>query len=144
MWHYGWHPFLCVFSSQRIPLSVLARNPHKGFVREISHETGSEGGKEGPREGHSQQKGAEEDSRQERAVKRRSVRKWESGREETSQQKSAWLVALWEFSLEYTLALAHRMHKTWHRLPPLALGANLSPIVCSSFPLPSRLRFVYP
>ena len=96
------------------------------------------------REGHGQQKGAEETSRQNRSVKR-----WESGREETGQQKSerrllkpadllmlswptrefksALLVALWEFSLEYTLALAHRMHKKCHRLPPLALEANPSP-----------------
>ena len=26
-------------ASQRIPLSVLALNPHKGLAREISHET---------------------------------------------------------------------------------------------------------
>ena len=125
---------LFVGASQRIPLSVLVRNPHKGLAREISHETGrmreerslrSVGRRGESREGHSQQKGAEETSRQ-----NRSVRRWESGREETSQQnserqllgpvdlqmpgwptpedKSALLVALWEFSLEYTLALPHR------------------------------------
>ena len=38
MCHYRWHPFLC--ASQRIPLSVLAQNAHKGHAREISHETG--------------------------------------------------------------------------------------------------------
>ena len=37
-----------VGASQRIPLSVLARNPHKGLVREISHETERERGKNGP------------------------------------------------------------------------------------------------
>ena len=45
-------------ASKRIPLSVLARNPHRGLAREISHETGRERWKEGPR--GSQQKGAEE------------------------------------------------------------------------------------
>ena len=62
---------------QRIPLSVLARNPHKGLAREISHETGRGRGKEGYR-----------DSRQERAVKKMSVKTREQGREDTSQQKS--------------------------------------------------------
>ena len=38
-----------VGASQRIPLSVLARNPHKGLAREISHETRRGRGKEGPR-----------------------------------------------------------------------------------------------
>ena len=38
---------------QGIPWSVFARNPHKGLVREISHDTGSERGKEGPREDRS-------------------------------------------------------------------------------------------
>ena len=54
---------VCVGASQRIPLSVLARNLHKGPLRE----TGSGRGKEGA----NQQKGAEEISRLERAVKRR-------------------------------------------------------------------------
>ena len=37
-----------VSASQRIPLSVLARNPHKGLARKISHETARRG-KEGTR-----------------------------------------------------------------------------------------------
>ena len=41
---------VCVGASQRIPLSALARNPHKGPEREIFHETGSGQGKESPRE----------------------------------------------------------------------------------------------
>ena len=36
-----------VCASQRIPLSVLEGNPHKGLAREISHKTGR--GKEGLR-----------------------------------------------------------------------------------------------
>ena len=134
---------VCMGASQRTPLSVLARNLHKGLAREISHETGrtregrsqrSVGRRGQSREGQS----AEETSRQNR------VRRWESGREETSQQKSALQGALWEFSLEYTFALAHRMHKKCYRLPPLGLGANPRPIICSSFLPPSRLHFAYP
>ena len=149
---------VCVDSSQRIPLSVLVRNPHKGFAREISQETGRtrEGRSARPvdRRGKSrerqncQQKGAAETSRQNRSVKR-----WESGREETSRQKSerrllrpvdlqtpgwptrefksALLVALWEFSLEYTFVLAHKNTEctkiVTQTFPLLALGANSSP-----------------
>ena len=47
MWHdVGIHG---VGASQRIPLSVLAWNPHKGVAREISHKTGRGRRKEGPR-----------------------------------------------------------------------------------------------
>ena len=74
-----------VGASQRIPLSVLARNPYKGFAREISHESEEDEGRKVPekdtvsRRGQSagevsQEKDAAEgsrrDSRQERAVKR--------------------------------------------------------------------------
>ena len=34
---------VCVGASQRIPLSVLARNPHKGPVRETRSGRGNEG-----------------------------------------------------------------------------------------------------
>ena len=61
-------------------------NPHKDLLREISQGTEIERGKEGPREERRTQT-AEENSRQEKAVKRRSVKRWEPGREETSQQK---------------------------------------------------------
>ena len=44
-----------VGASQRIPLSVLARNPHKGLAREISLETGKGRMKEGPRVKRSEQ-----------------------------------------------------------------------------------------
>ena len=37
-----------VGANQRIPLSVLARNPHKGLAHETSHGTGRGRGKEGP------------------------------------------------------------------------------------------------
>ena len=47
--------FVCVGAGQRIPLSALARNPHKGPEGEISRETGSGGGKECPREDRERQ-----------------------------------------------------------------------------------------
>ena len=42
-----------VVASQMIPLSVLARNPHKGLASEIFHRR--ERGKEGPRENRRRQ-----------------------------------------------------------------------------------------
>ena len=56
---------VCVGVGQRIPLSVLARNPHKGPEGEISRKTGN-----GREDRESQQKGAEVTGRQNRAVKR--------------------------------------------------------------------------
>ena len=41
---------VCVDASQRVSLSILAQNLHKGLGREISLETRSGRGKEGPRE----------------------------------------------------------------------------------------------
>ena len=68
---------VCVGASQRISLSTLARNPHKGLGCEISCETGSGRGKEDAREvswqripeEDSRQKGAEGTSRQNRSVR---------------------------------------------------------------------------
>ena len=140
---------LCLFWGETYTKGLHARSPKRPEGR------GKEGSRE-DREGHSQQKGAEKTSRE-----NRSVRRWESGREETSQQKSerrllgpvdqqmscwptwedesVFLVALREFLLEYTIALAHRMHKKCHRLPPLALGANPSPSLFVLFLHPPRL-----
>ena len=136
---------LCLFWHETNTKGLRVRSPMRPEGR----------GKEGPRDQSagevSQEKVAAETSWQNRSVKR-----WESGREETSQQKSerrllkpvdlqmpgwptrefksAFQVALWEFLLKYTLALAHRMHKKCHRLL-LALGANPSPclFVCLFF-----------
>ena len=112
----------------------------KGLVREISRETGRKRGKEGPR-----------DSRQEKAVKRRSVKRWEQGREEISQQKSErWLLRpvdrkmpgwpTWEDKSALLVACGsfaredarvspqkHRMHKSVTDFSLLELGANPSP-----------------
>ena len=70
----------CAGASQTIHLSVLARNPHKGLVREISHETGRERGKEGPREERRTQS-AEGSSRKQSAG--------ESSQEKASQEMRA-------------------------------------------------------
>ena len=129
-----------VGASLRITLSVLTRNPHKGLARETSLGTGRGLGKEGPR-----------NSRQERAVKRRSVKRWEQGWEETSQQKSErWLLRTVDLQMpgwptwedksallvtcgSFTRVHArvspqkHKKHKSVIDLSLLALGANPSP-----------------
>ena len=89
--------------------------------------------------------------RQKKWVSRRE-QKWSVGLREQSRegeghsrQKSAWLVPFVGVSLEYTLALAYRIHKRCQGIPLLALGAD--PSLClfvSSFLPPSRLCFVCP
>ena len=64
-----------VGASQRIPLSVLRRNPHKGLAREISHETGRGRWKEGPRV-------------EQRRGQDREVERTDQSTEQGSQQKS--------------------------------------------------------
>ena len=128
---------VCVGASQRILLSVLARNPKKGPAHEISHEPGSGWRKESPWEYRRSE--SAEGSRRELSAWYSSpeggCEKMEAGqrRESTEVRKttakhlltyrgrvnqrgkmSALQVALWEFSLEYTFALAHRMQ--CHRL----------------------------
>ena len=79
-----------VGTCQKMPLSVLARNPHKRFVREISYETGRGRGKEGPIEKRSQS--AEETRAENKAVSRRSLSKEvdriDQSREQGSRQES--------------------------------------------------------
>ena len=139
---------VCVGASQRISLSFLARNPHKGPAREIFHETGSGRWKVAPREEDSQQKGAAETSRHERSVKRRTqtaegraektVDRDESRAEKISQH------CLW-FWESFCSSKAHRMHKKCHRPPPsctwsrpksvfvrLFFSSTLSVVLCVS------------
>ena len=111
---------MCVGASQRIPLSVLARNPHKWPAHEISHETRS-GWKKG-RSVKRQKKWIRREKKRSVGLREQS-REWEGH----SQQKSAWLVAFVGFSPKYTLVLAHRMHKNCHGIPLIGLGANPSP-----------------
>ena len=118
-----------VGANQRIPLSVLVRNPYKRLAREISHETGRRRGKEGPRV-----------KRRSQSAERGRTEKWT---EQTNRQKSGeadgqerrllkpvdsdaglvnvrgWVSIpgdlVW-VSLEYTLAIAHRMLRKCHKL----------------------------
>ena len=146
-----------VGASQRIPLSALSRNPHKGPEREISRETGNGQVKEGPKEDRKSWLTKESRSRQSGDESRAEKREQKSERRlrpvdlqrpgwPTRENKSALLVALWEFSLKYTLTLAHRMHKKCHKLLPF-LRLELTQVcvclfVCSFLP-PSRLCFAY-
>ena len=102
--HDEWHLFLWVWVSanQKISLSVLARNPHKGLSREISHETGRGREKEGSRENRTeesrekncQQKRVEQGSQQKNAGSRACGHRGRVGQRE---RMSAFLMALWEF-----------------------------------------------
>ena len=145
---------LCLFWRETHPKGLYTRSPTRREEDE---------GRKVPekREGHSQQK---------RAVKRRSVARWESGREETSQQKSdrrllgpvdlqmpgwptredesAFLVACGSFAriqARDSLQMHGELHKNVTDFSLLALGTNPSPrlFVCLFFFLPpSRLCFV--
>ena len=97
---------------QRIPLSVLARNPHKGLVREISHQIG-----EKTREGKVPELSTEERSQQKRAVNR-------SRGKATVRERRMLSEELGPVDPE----TAHRKpHKSVKNLTLLALGANPSP-----------------
>ena len=105
----------CVGTNQRIPVSVLARNPHKWPMFEIFHETGSGRGKKGPREdrrrqsaeGSSRNQSAaagspEKDTisrREKRSVGMRGSQEKTVGRRGQLRDESALLMALREFSL---------------------------------------------
>ena len=78
-----------ISASKKISLSVLARNPHKGLAREISHETGRGRVKESPRA--EQRKRAEQRSQQNRAVDRREQEL------EFLEDELAFVVTLWKF-----------------------------------------------
>ena len=122
--------WVCVDATQRILLSVLARIQHKGPAREISHVTRR--GNEGPRVSRQetsvkkwtvsrsgQQRPVDRtgQSRHENRAERRPVNKSQKDsckdlltyrcRVDLREKMSALLTALWEFSLEHTLALAH-------------------------------------
>ena len=73
----------------------------------------------------SQKKGTKEDNRQKRSVQGMTQSAEGSSRDQSTEQgknESAFLVALWEFSLEYTFALAHRMSKKCQTSPSCAWG----------------------
>ena len=81
---------VCGCHSQTILLSVLARNPHKGTVREISLKTGGGREKEGLREDReedSQQKVAAEDQSTEQVSQE--MRVGQRGDQSTEVRKAA-------------------------------------------------------
>ena len=61
----------CVGVDKCQSVDFLARNPHKGLAREISHETGRGRGKEGSRVNRSGQNRPVDRSRGKQTVKRR-------------------------------------------------------------------------
>ena len=143
-----------VDASQRILLSVLARNPHKGLLREISDETAREGGKEGRRENRRNQS-TDQSSYQERTVdrsrgkptvKRRKVTgrtcglRGRVGQRERMSQRSWWLCG--GFARIHARAnpqMHRKLRKTNFSL--LSLGANPSPCLFVIFS--SALSVVY-
>ena len=150
-----------VGACQRIPLSVLAQNPHKWTVRKISHETGGRRGKEVLREDRRTQWA--EGSRRDQSTEQISqeIRVGQRGDQSTEIRKAA-ARTYWPKNTGLTNARRCR-HSSWlcgsfaqiHTqdsrqmhgellksvtdFPPLALGANPSPIICPSFLLPPRL-----
>ena len=170
VWHHGWHPFLCVRVPVRESLCLFWLETHTKCLCARSPTRPEGQGKEGPgyqSDEISVKRRAVSRREQQRPVDRTGQSgRLESDREETSQQKSekhllgpvdlqmpGWStrgdnsaspVALWEFSLEYTFALAQRMYKKCHRPPPLLRLKLTQVCVCSFvlffFPLSCTLR----
>ena len=140
VWYDVWHSFLLVWvrASQKIPLSVLARNTHKGLAREISYETGRRRGK--AKSQSSQQQSTEEGSQQKSGKAAVREGRWLSEELEPVDPEAGLAKARgWVnvpggcvgISLRYTLAIAHRCtrksHKSVTNISLLALGANQNP-----------------
>ena len=78
-----------VSASQKIPLSVLAQNLHKGLAREISYEIGKGRGKEGPEQSRERSRTdqlTEQSSQGKPIVKRRKVTARTCGQHERMSQ----------------------------------------------------------
>ena len=93
---------VCVGAIQRIPLSALARNSHKGFAHVISHKSGRTMEGRSERRQKSQQKGAEENSQLEIEVQRKTQsaeggsEKMEAGqRRESTEVKKTTVKTYW-------------------------------------------------
>ena len=118
--------WMWVIANQEIPLSVLAQYPHKGLPCEISHETGRRQGKEGPRAEQKKtvnrrDQGREMTSRQSRTVGNREQELVPSESVTGSTNVRGWVSIPGGFmgiSLEYTLAIAHRMLGKCHKRLP--------------------------
>ena len=83
-----------VGDSQRIPLSVLARNPHKGLACEISHETGRRRGRARSQDRPGQL--TEKKKAGNRAVDRRKQSTEQSSQQEKGVSRSRRRPTVWE------------------------------------------------
>ena len=115
VWLNVWHLFLWVWvsASQKISLSVLTRNPHKGLAHEISYETGRR------RRKAKSKKEAEQSSRQKRIVKRREQELGPVDLEAGLAYVRGWVSVPGGFvgiSFEYTLAIAHRCTESYTKV----------------------------
>ena len=131
----AWCTWVWVSASQKIPLSVLARNTHKGIAREISHETGRRRGK--PRsQSRTEQSRTEQGSQQERAVDRSLGKPMVRERRLLGpvEQKAGlsnvrgWVSIPGDFvgiSVEYTLAIAVRITESYSKLSQTSLFVSL-------------------
>ena len=130
--------WMCTSGSQKIPLSVLALNPHKRLVREISEESGKRRGKEGLR--HNRRRRTEKkpvDWTEQSAGESRmcNPEAWLVNVED----ESAFLVTLWEFhsnTRRYSLQKARKVSQT---SPFLCLELTQDRVCLFSFLPPSRL-----
>ena len=135
-----WEAFVSVgvgvVASQRIPLSVLVRNPHKGLALEISDETGRGWGMEGPRVGRIE-KWTEEGSRQKRAGDRACGVRCRVGQREKMSQHSWWLWG--NFARIHARDSSQSARKVSQTSPFLSLELTQVRISLFSFLQPSRL-----
>ena len=117
-----------VSASQRIALSVLARNPHKELVREISYETGRRGN---ARFQYSQQERVVNRNQREATARRGAricgTRGWVGQRERMS-QCSWWLCGNFaRIHVRDSPQMHSKLPKSVPNFSLLALGANPSP-----------------
>ena len=123
------------------PFVCFVRNLHKGLGSEISHETGRGRGKDGPWVKR-RRYNIEVDRTGQLAGKSRRLLGCVDPDAGLANLRG-WVSIPGDFvgiSLEYTLAIAHRMQGKCHKLPPFLRSELTQVLVClSSFLPPSRL-----
>ena len=145
MWAFAVWVWVWVNDSQKIPLSVLARNPHKELVCEISHETGRGRGKEGPRSDNRRRENREGNRT---AGESRQLRGCVVPEARLANMRG-WVSIPGDFlgiSLEYILALAHRRTESYVKVSQISpfLRLELTQVrVCLFVFYPSILLVVY-
>ena len=148
---WGFVVWVWVSASQKIPLSVLARNPHKGFACEISHETGRGRGPRlnrrklnriGQSAGESSRQKSGEADGQRKSTARTCGSRGRVGQREKMSLRSWWLCGNFARIHARDSSLMHRkLHKSVTNFSLLALGANPSPCLVVLFS--STLSVVY-